>query len=94
MQHHFSGRTNIDLASIIRKDSENSQNTSSDEDNVSESEEDIVLKGNPLSTDSSSSMKKINEEENEYTTEHLFAVTCLGRRNLLWKTSFFLQCNI
>ena len=60
MQHHFSGRTNIDPASITRKDSENSENASSDEDNVSESEEDFVLKGNALSTDSSSSMNKIN----------------------------------
>ena len=53
----FSRRTNTDPTLITRKDSGGSKNTSPAEDNVSESEEGIVLKDNPLSTDSSSSVE-------------------------------------
>ena len=42
-QHHFSESNSIDPAPITRKDSESSDNTSSDEENGSESEEGIVL---------------------------------------------------
>ena len=53
IQHHFLETTNIDHAPITRKDSESSENTSSVEDNVSESEEDILITGKAISTDSS-----------------------------------------
>ena len=53
IQHHFLETTNIDHAPITRKDSESSENTSSGEDNVSESEEDILITGKAISTDSS-----------------------------------------
>ena len=53
IQHHSSGRTNVDPAPITRKDSESSENTLSDQDIASESEEDIVLNDRALSKDSS-----------------------------------------
>ena len=55
IQQNFSGRTNIDPASITRKDSEISKSTSCDEDKVSKSEEDIVLNSNIFSAGSGSS---------------------------------------
>ena len=55
IQQNFSGRTNIDPASITRKDSEISKSTSGDEDKVSKSEEDIVLNSNIFSAGSGSS---------------------------------------
>ena len=73
IQHHFLGRTNIDLAPITRKDSESSENMLSHEDNDSESEEDIVLNSSALSADSSLSDDNDGyDEENEYTAEQLF----------------------
>ena len=47
-QHHFSESNSIDPAPITRKDSESSENTSSDEENGSESEEGIVLTTTPF----------------------------------------------
>ena len=43
IHHHFLGRTNTGPAPITRKDWESSENASSEEDNVSESEEDIMI---------------------------------------------------
>ena len=67
IQGSYLGRTNIDPGNITRGGSENSENTSSDEDNVSKSEEDIVLNNNALSSDSSSWHDV--DEENEHTAE-------------------------
>ena len=66
-------RTNIDPAPIKRKDSESSENISSGENNVSENEEDIVLTGNALSTDTSLSDDNDGyDEKNGHTTGNVF----------------------
>ena len=78
MQGHFLRGTNIDPPSVTRKDSESSENTSPDKGNNSESEEDILLNGNVLSTDSSSS-------EDGYTAEQLFTVTRSTRTTTTYK---------
>ena len=91
IQHHFLGRTNNDPATITRKDSESSENTSSDEDSVSESGEDILLNNNTLSTDSNSLDDNDGyDEENEHTTERLFTVTRSGRTTTTYKRADYL----
>ena len=73
---------------ITRKDSESSENTLSDEENGSESEEDIVLNGNALSTDSSFSDNNDGyDEENEHTAEQLSTVTRSHRTAILYNQS-------
>ena len=70
---HFFGSTNTDATIVTRKDSESSENTSPGEDNVSESEEYIVLNDNTNSTDSSLSDDNDGyNEQNENTAEQLF----------------------
>ena len=79
IQHHFSERTNIDPAPITMKDSESSENISSGEDNVSESEEDILITGKAISTDSSFTYDNDGYDEvNGHTTEKCFTVTRSG----------------
>ena len=69
---HFSGRTYIDPAPITRKESESFGNKSYNKDNVYESEEDILLNDNALSTDSSSSDDNESyDEENKHNDEQL-----------------------
>ena len=86
IQHHFLGRANIDLGAITRKDSESSENTSSDEDNFSKSEEDTVLSNNALSADSVSSDHNDGyNEENKHIAGQLFIVTRSGRTATIHK---------
>ena len=69
---HFLGRTYIDPAPILRKESESFENQSYNEDNVYKSEEDILLNDNALSTDSSSSDDNESyDEENKHNDEQL-----------------------
>ena len=80
------GRGNIDPEPI--SDSENSEdNTSSDEDIVSESDEDIVLNDNALSSDYSSGDSDTGEIEK---AEPIFTVTRSGRTATTYKRAEYM----
>ena len=75
----------------MRKDSEISENTLSDEGKVSETQEDIMLNADAFSTDSSFSVDNDGfHKQIEQTSEQLFTVTRSGRTTETYKRADYL----